>query len=110
MATIPDISAIGGSAVPRPTLDVAVARPQQSDAGRIMSGIGRDIEDASSTIAETNARQDAIMAQAKSNQLASAVTDLRLGQDGFAGVRGAGAVGSQFLDQYQKRYDDRVAS
>lgn len=105
---IPDTSAFGADPVPQPTLSVASWQPQQSNIGREISGAGRDIQDAADTIAETNLRQDSIVAQSKANALTGAVAELQNGENGYSTVRGSNAVGAKFLGDYTTRFGSQL--
>lgn len=109
MATLPDINAFGGGAAPQPARGVAAYEPpnwrQVGMAGQEVSSAGHDIEQASDTIAQTNERQDLIVAQSAANSLRQAAVGLQYDpSNGFASVKEGGTVGDQFVDSYSSKF------
>lgn len=110
MATLPDYTAISGAG---PTPDVATAAYEPPNwrqvgmAGQTIAAAGNDLENAAQTIAQTNERQDSIVAQAAANNLAQQrMTQEFDPQTGFRNAKEGQAVGQQFVDTYTKRFDD----
>lgn len=109
MAALPDVTAFSGNAVPQPARGVAGYEPpnwrQVGMAGQEVNSAGRDLESAADTIAATNERQDALVAQSAANSLRMASTTLQYDPtNGFASVKEGGAVGQQFIDNYAEKF------
>lgn len=112
MATLPDIPSFGGGGTPQPASGVAGYEPpnwrQVGVAGQEISGAGRDLEQAADTIAQTNERQDSLIAQSAANSLHSASINLQYDPtNGFASVKEGGTIGSQFIDTYTGKFSDQ---
>lgn len=106
MPRLPDFTAFGDA--PRPTPSGGVASYQPADMSRAAAGMeaaGRDLQQASEIIVRTNERQDMMLAESALNRLQAARLELEAGEGGFQGVRGAGAVGPKFVEDYQQRFE-----
>ena len=108
MPTLPDVNSISQGS-PQPSGGIAAYDPpnwrQVGMAGQEISGAGRDLEQAADTIAQTNARQDEIVAQSAANSLRQATVSLQYDpNNGFANVKEGGAVGQQFVDNYRQQF------
>lgn len=111
MPTLPDVNSFGGGAAPQPASGVAGYEPpnwrQVGMAGDEVASAGRDLESAADTIAQTNERQDAIVAQSAVNSLRQASVSLQYDpNNGFASVKEGGTVGQQFIDSYAEKFAD----
>lgn len=112
MPTMPDIPSVGGGgATPQAASGVATFEPpnwrQVGMAGQEISGAGRDLEQASDTIAATNDQQDQIVAQSAANSLRAQAVSLQYDPtNGFANVKEGGTVGQQFIDNYASKFAD----
>lgn len=106
MPILPDFTAVD-RAQAQPSGGVAGYRPNQGpDVGAGVQA-GRDMQQAAEILAESNARQDAMLAQSKANDLAN--IGLKLENDpkgGLRSVQGAGVVGKQFVDTYTQKFKD----
>lgn len=114
MPKLPDFTDLGERPVPQPQTAVAQYEPpnwrQVGIAGQIVSGAGRELEQASQIIAETNDRQDQIAAQAALNKLNQNRVTLEFDPNqGFRNIKEGGAVGAQFVDGYMGRFGDSAA-
>lgn len=110
MPTLPDVTALPQGA-PQPAGGVATYEPpnwrQVGMAGQEISGAGRDMEQAADTIAQTNERQDTMVAQSAANSLRQTTAALQYDpNNGFANVKEGGAVGQQFVDTYTQKLQD----
>lgn len=110
MPTLPDVTALP-QAAPQPAGGVAAYEPpnwrQVGMAGQEISGAGRDLEQAADTIAQTNERQDTMVAQSAANTLRQSTVALQYDpNNGFANVKEGGAVGQQFVDTYTQKLQD----
>jgi hypothetical protein len=110
MARLPDTDAFSGAA-PQPAGGVASFEPpnwrQVGMAGQEISGAGHNLQQASDTIAQTNERQDVLVAQSAANSLKAQSIALQYDPEkGFANVKEGGAVGAQFVDGYTQRLTD----
>lgn len=115
MPVMPDVNSFGGGATPQPAGGVAAYEPpnwrQVGMAGQEISGAGRDLEQAADTIAQTNDRQDTIVAQSAANSLRQASIGLQYDPtNGFASVKEGGTVGQQFVDSYASKFSDAQAA
>lgn len=108
MATLPDSTAFGARPVPQAANSVASYSPVDSrGVGSIISGAGREMKEAANVVADTNDRQDLIVAQAAANQL----EQQRLSQEfdptcGFRNVKQGGVVGPEFVDGNTQKFTD----
>src|ERR1700747_1399941 len=98
MARLPDVAGESQQPVPQPSGSVATYEPpnwrQVGMAGQIISGGGRGQGRAAHTVAATNERQDALVAQSAGN----ALQQQRITQEfdpkvGFRNAKEGGAVG-----------------
>ena len=106
MAVLPDLSQTA-SPTPQARGGVATYTPQQSQVAQIMGASARDLAEASSIVAATNERQDAIVAQAAANNLQQARMTAEFDpKEGFRSVKEGGAVGKSFVDDYTQRFTD----
>ncbi len=108
MPTLPDLPSLGNSSAPQPAGGIASFEPpnwrQVGMAGQEVSSAGGALEQAADTIAQTNERQDAIVAQSAANSLRQAAIGLQYDPTtGFANVKEGGTVGSQFVDDYTQK-------
>lgn len=110
MPRLPDFQALGDSPPPRPATGIAAYDPSLRHSGEGLIAAGQDMQQASAIVAETNQRQDAIAAEAALNKLQAQRLELQAGANGFARVKGQGAVGQQFLDDYQQKFDQAASS
>lgn len=115
MATLPDVGAQTQQTVPQPSGGVAAYEAvnwrQVGMAGDTIARGGRDLEDASTLVAATNERQDAINAQAAGNALAQQRINLEFNQDtGFRNAKEGQAVGQQFVDDYGTKFNDAASN
>lgn len=115
MPTLPDVNSFGGGGTPQPTGGVATYEPpnwrQVGMAGQEISGAGRDLEQAADTIAQTNERQDSLIAQSAANSLHAASINLQYDPtSGFANVKEGGTIGQQFIDTYAGKFADQQAA
>jgi hypothetical protein len=106
---MPDVNSFGGSGTPQPAGGVAAFEPpnwrQVGMAGQEISGAGRDLQQAADTVAQTNERQDTIVAQSAANSLRQSSIGLQYDTNGgFANVKEGGTVGQQFVDTYADRF------
>lgn len=109
--TIPDVEGQSQQPVPQSGGGVAAYEPpnwrQVGMAGEAVARSGRDLEEASNMVAATNERQDGLIAQSASNQLAQQrITQEFDAKSGFRSVQGANAVGQQFVDTYSGKFND----
>lgn len=109
MPTLPDIESIPRGGV-QSAQGIAGYQPvdwrQSSMAGQEMGDAGRDLEQAADTIAQTNERQDALVAQSATNSLRQTTVGLQYDPDnGFANVKEGGTVGPQFVDAYRQKFN-----
>ena len=114
MPALPDVNSLSGGGTPQPASGVAAFEPpnwrQVGMAGQEVSSAGRDLEQASDTIAQTNERQDAIVAQSAANSLRQQSVALQYDPtNGFATVKEGGTVGQQFIDTYAGKFADAQA-
>lgn len=114
MPAIPDFTALP-QAVPQPAGGTAAFEPpnwrQVGMAGESVASAGRTLESASDIVAQANARQDDLVAQAGGNTLAQTKTRLQWDPKiGFANVLEGNAVGPKFIDDYLQRFDTAAAS
>lgn len=112
MATLPDSRALGERPVPQSSGAVAgyspsVGAKEIGQIGQIVSGAGRDLEDASQVVAATNDRQDMLVAQSAANSLQQArITQEYDPTTGFRNAKEGQAVGKQFVDTYTQKFTD----
>jgi len=111
MATLPDYTALGERPTPQAAGGVATYEPpnwrQVGMSGQIVSGAGRDMQEASNTVAAMSDAQDQKTALAAVNKLNAA--RLGLEQDptsGFVNVKGNGVVGPQFISDYKGKFQN----
>jgi hypothetical protein len=110
MPRLPDYTALGQSPVPQRSGGIVAPEPADfRQLGPALSGVGQEIEQASAIVAETNQRQDAMVAEAAVNKLHAQSIELQSGDNGFARAKGGNAVGQPFLDGYQQRFDDQAS-
>jgi len=111
MARIPDVAGESQQPVPQPSGGVATYEPpnwrQVGMAGQIVSGAGRELEQASEIVAATNERQDTLDAQAAANQLQQQrITQEFDPQTGFRNAKQGQAVGQQFVDANTAKFNE----
>ncbi len=105
MPKLPDYTALGERPVPNVPGGVASYQPSDPTTfSRGMEAAGRELETAVGIIAETNQRQDVMVAEAAINQLQAKRLELEMGEGGFQTVRGSGAVGQKFVESYDDRF------
>lgn len=115
MARLPDIAGESQQPTPQPTGGVAAYEPpnwrQVGMAGQVISGAGRDLEEAANTVAATNERQDSLVAQSAANVLQQQrITQEFDPQAGFRNAKEGQAVGQQFVDTYGQKFTDAATS
>lgn len=115
MARLPDIAGEAQQPVPQPSAGVASYEPpnwrQVGMAGQVISGAGRDMEEAANTVAMSNERQDAITATAAANRVQQArITREFDPNTGFRNAKEGQAVGQRFLDTYTQGFSDDVSA
>jgi hypothetical protein len=104
MPILPDPSAFGARPTPQASNAVATYTPT---AGRDAVQAGQSLQTAADVLADTNLRQDAIVAQDAANKLKQAKTLLQYDDKaGWANAREAKAVGRQFVDTYAAKFTD----
>jgi hypothetical protein len=102
MPTLPDIPSYG--AAPQSAGAVAGYSPS---IGRDVAQAGQQIQSAAEVLAETNIRQDSIIAQSAANKLKQAKTLLQYDdKTGWGNAREGHAVGKQFVANYSAKFDD----
>lgn len=107
MARLPDSSSLGARPTPRPSLGVAGYQPVRDNLDQKISQAGKELEIAGKIIEETNLKQDRMAAEAALNRLQEQRLTLEYDQQqGFRSVREGNAVGKQFTDAFQGRFDD----
>jgi hypothetical protein len=107
MPRLPDYTQLGQPPSARPAGGVASYQPADPTTfSRGMTADAGDLEQASAILAETNQRQDAMVAQDAVNRLKARSLELELGDNGFKRASGGAAVGQQFVDTYSKKYSD----
>lgn len=107
MPKLPDYTALGETAPPQAAQGaVGYSTPDATAPGRAMAAVGAEVGQAANIVAETNQRQDAMVAEAAVNQLHAQSLDLQDSETGFKRVRGSGAVGPQFLQGFQQKFTD----
>lgn len=104
MATLPNLLE-QASPVPRGPSGIAGYQPVRSDAGASLIQSGRELGIASEILADTNEKQDAIVAQAALNKLREHAMLLeRDPKEGFANAKGSAVVDPSFVQSYQDRF------
>lgn len=110
MARMPDYTALGAPPTPSSGGGVAsYAAVDMGGEGRAVSAAGADVQEAAGYVAQSNYRQDTMVAEAALNRLQAQRLDLEAGKEGFRNVKGGNAVGQQFLDTYQQKFEDSRA-
>jgi hypothetical protein len=105
MPRLPDYTDLGRAPTPRPAGGIASYQPaDNSGMARGLQEAGREIAQASQILAETNARQDVVVAEAALNRLQQQRLDLEAGEQGFSRVRGSGVVSPKFVADYEQRF------
>lgn len=114
MPQLPDYTALGERPTPQASPGIAEYQPpnwrQVGMAGQTVSSAGRDMEEASNTVAAASDAQDQKTALAAANQLQA--TRLKLEQDpanGFLNVKGNGVIGPDFVNGYQGKFKDAMS-
>lgn len=104
MATIP--TSIGIRQTPQPSQAVASYQPQRMNAGEVLASAGEEEQRAAFIVAQTNDRQDMMVAQDAANQLQAKAIDLQVGENGFANVKEGAAVGPKFIEDYTSKWTE----
>lgn len=111
---LPDATALGERPAPQPNRQVASYEPPNfrtvGVAGQMVQGAGSELTQASQIIEQTNAKYDAIAADNALNQLQDRRSSLEFDpQTGFTAAKGANAVGQQFLQDYQGKFQNAAS-
>lgn len=116
MPRLPDFTALGEPRI-QPALAVASAQPVENNAasqamvraGAEMQDIaqrgGAEFEQAARHLEATNAKQDQMVAEDAINRLHAARVELESGKGGLKEAKGSAALGQQYLDTYQGKFD-----
>ena len=115
MPTLPDFTAFGQERGPAPAGSVVGLNSsmgaQIGAAGNDLSVSGQHLERAAAILTTSNLEQDRRVAEAAVNKLQAARLALQADPtDGFGNVHGEGAVGTKFVDDYRKRFDDAASA
>lgn len=111
---LPDETALGQRPSPKPAQQIADFTPPNwrlaGAAGQELSGAGQALQQAGQIVANTNTQYDAIAADNALNSLQQQRATLEFDpQVGYTQAKGANAVGQEFLQNYQGKFQNAIS-
>lgn len=106
MPKLPDAFSLGESRIPQPSGAVAQVTPVENSAvGQGMVSAGGELQNVAKIIDAAETRQDQMVAEDAINRLQAARIELEHADGGFRSVKGSGAVGPQFVNGFQEKFE-----